>query len=365
VDLLAVPGKIELAGGLGGTVSAGLTVRNVGERTVEGIVLHVVGHHALAPGKRYRNCEYPATGPHYPTPVQFTCTFDRSLAPGETARVDAGFGFAIPRNAWAPNTQYGSATWLTPADWAALRTTYPPGARSGPKGTDGVLGLSLVEDTRQRAAGDPQSDLDPENNKTEIELTIRGKQQADVVADGARVSAEVGRTVPITVGFTNRGPAVVNAWGQALNAAIVFEVPEGTTVVQTTRVCSDHDIQDEDPGRPGARRYHCEYRGVLAPGKKAEFPFTLRVDRPGRHTGTITLRNNRKDLKPANDVAQVVVDTTGSGDGGEGGGLPITGAPVVTIAGVGLLLVVAGGAAFLLTRRRSRPGVPAGKPDDA
>ncbi|WP_428962686.1 cell wall anchor protein [Micromonospora fluostatini] len=369
VDLVS-PAQVALSGRPGATVPAPLTVTNQGEQAVGQLVLYVVGNYGLAPATRYRNCEYATGGPHHSTPVMFACTFERTLAPGETVRVDTGFGFALPGDSWAPNTQHGSALWLTPADWAALRSQHAPVDRIGENGTDGVLGLGPVtrSQQRERAAGDPQSDVDPEDNATAITITVQGDQRADAVAAGARVDTSVGRTVPVTVGFTNAGPAALATWGtRGFYTMVDVAVPEGTTAVRASEHCRTDDDQGEEPGRPGGRRYTCYLPGVLRVGERAEFPFSLRVDTAGRHTSTVELLHLgvadefARDLDPSNDTATIVVDTTGpdggdDGDGGDGGGLPITGAPVATIAGVGLALVVVGAVIFLVTRRRGTGG---------
>ncbi|SCL46541.1 LPXTG cell wall anchor domain-containing protein [Micromonospora yangpuensis] len=360
VDLVA-PAEAALTGRPGATVTAPLTVRNQGERAVEQLVLYVVGNYSLAPAKRYRNCEYFATGPHHSTPVTFACTFDRSLAPGAAVRVDSDFSFALPRDSWAPNTQHGTAVWLTPADWAALRSQRSPANQDGERGTDGVLGLASVSAAPQRA-GEPQSELTPGDNSTEIVLTVQGDQQADAAANGARVSGEVGRTVPVTVGYTNKGPAVLNAGGRSFYTIVAVLVPEGTTAVRAPKNCRSDEDQGEEPGRPGGRHYSCFRTGPLPSGERAEFPFSLRIDKPGRHSSTITLGHNGStvpvDLDPGNDTAKIVVDTAAQGggdgddDGGQGGGLPITGASVVTIAAIGGGLLLVGAALFFFTRRR-------------
>ncbi|MER7166967.1 cell wall anchor protein [Micromonospora sp. NPDC000207] len=363
VDLVA-SGPVELTGRPGVTLPTPLTVTNRGDRAVEQLVLYFVGNHGLAPAKRYRNCEYATRGPRWTTPVMFVCTFDRGLAPGETVGVADDFGFTVPRDAWAPNTQEGTARWLTPADWAALRERTEPVTTIGEKGTDGVLGLTAVDRSRLRATGGEQTDVVPGNDTTEIVLTVEGDQRADAAAKGARVTAGVGRTVPITVGITNKGPAALNTMGPGGQYTMFhLAVPEGTTVVEAPKSCVDADIQDEDPGGPGARNYHCNYLGVISAGQEGALVFKLRIDRAGRHTGNVRLL--REDRNPDNDVAKVTVDATGGdggndgGDGGDdggvGGGLPITGAPATTIVGVGLLLVLSGAGAFLATRRR-RPG---------
>ncbi|XTZ15897.1 LPXTG cell wall anchor domain-containing protein [Micromonospora echinospora] len=53
-------------------------------------------------------------------------------------------------------------------------------------------------------------------------------------------------------------------------------------------------------------------------------------------------------------VAPTAVPSASVGAGGEGGGLPVTGAGTATVAGVGGALLLLGGAGFLIARRRTR-----------
>jgi LPXTG-motif cell wall-anchored protein len=88
------------------------------------------------------------------------------------------------------------------------------------------------------------------------------------------------------------------------------------------------------------------------------WPFKLWIDRAGTLTGTVSVQSSQPDGATANDTAKLLVNPPaaggeggGNGDGAEGG-LPITGAPVMLISGVGALLLAAGVAAYLISRRR-------------
>jgi LPXTG-motif cell wall-anchored protein len=57
-----------------------------------------------------------------------------------------------------------------------------------------------------------------------------------------------------------------------------------------------------------------------------------------------------QDLKMANNVAKIEVELPAAG--GTGGGLPVTGTPTAQVAVAGLLLMLTGALALVLTRRR-------------
>ncbi|SBT53679.1 LPXTG cell wall anchor domain-containing protein [Micromonospora narathiwatensis] len=358
VDLTAEP-LLHLNGSPGSTVRAALEVGNQGQTHVHGAVLFFYGSYELAPSRRYQNCEYFANS--FATNV-YACKLDGTVTAGGSAKLDDSFAFAIPGDAWAPNKVNGSAIWMTPADWDAFRAQMP-GLGESTRGDDGVLTLtsSAPSRTMSRLLKE-QTDVDPTNNETWIQLTVQGDQQADVAADGATVRGEVGESIPVTVGFTNNGPAAINAGGeQGRYTVVLVTLPEGTTATKAPEQCT--------AGKADAAVYACYLPEVVGRGKKAEFPFTLRIDKAGTLTGEVQLLHNDahddglQDLNPANDLAKIVVTAAGGqgdaggggggdGHGGDGGTLPITGSSTGLIAGVGALLLTAGVGGYVVARRR-------------
>ncbi|SCL16511.1 LPXTG-motif cell wall anchor domain-containing protein [Micromonospora rhizosphaerae] len=363
VDLTSEP-FVQLTGTPGSTVKSPLAVGNQGKTDAKGAVLFFFGSYALAPAKRYENCEY--FEDNFDT-YAYACTLDATVAADGSAKLDDSFGFAIPGDAWAPNTDHGFAIWMTPADWQAFRSQVPDFGKSA-KGDEGVLQLTPSAPAPALARAMGQTDVDPTNNETMIELTVKGNQKADVAASGATVDASVGATVPVTVGFTNNGPAAINAGGEnGIYTLALVTVPKGTTAVKAPESCVDAEGEfGEDPGKPGASVYACFLPEVIGKGKKAQFPFSLRIDKAGSLAGKVELVHGGpdetllKDLNPANDTAQILVNAAagngggdGDGDGdGDGGTLPLTGSSTGLIAGIGGLLLLAGAGGYLVARRR-------------
>ncbi|MFC8851084.1 MULTISPECIES: cell wall anchor protein [unclassified Micromonospora] len=353
VDLVAER-QLSLDGEPGARVDVPLTVTNRGTKTVHGAVLYLSGSYGFTPAKRYENCEYvdPALDDS-----SLACTFDESLAPGETVRVDPTFGGTIPADAWAPNLHHSFAVWFTPADWAEFRAQHAPAEPFGRKGTDAALTL-VPAGGAQEARAPGETDTKPVDNETRVTLTVAGDQRADAAAQGATVTGAAGATVPMTVGYLNNGPARVGPNGQrGLNIATMVTLPEGVTAVTVSKSCVDPDEDEWQPGKPGARVYECSARGTIPRGERVTFEFTLRIDRAGSQTGTVKLHTFDgdgpvKDLAPANDTAKITVKQAGGTGGRDDGSLPITGAPTGLIAGLGFLLVAVGVGGFLLARRR-------------
>lgn len=356
VDLTSEP-FLQLTGTPGSTVNSPLSVGNQGAADARGAVLFFFGSYGLAPAKRYENCEY---FDNFDT-WSYACTLHGTVAAGGGARLDDSFGFAVPSDSWAPNNDYGFASWLTPADWAAFRAQVPDFGKSV-KGDEGILKLEPSVAARSLTRSVPQSDVDPYNNETSIQLAVKGKQKADVAANGAAVDGAVGEIVPVTVGFTNNGPAAVNAGGEhGIYTMALVTLPKGTTAVEAPGNCADAEGEfGPDSGKPGAAAYACFVPEVVGSGKKVEFPFSLRIDQAGSLTGQVELFHGGpdetavKDLNAANDTAKIVVNATGGNGGGDGDGgtLPITGESTGLIAGIGALLLAAGVGGYLVAKRR-------------
>ncbi|MFD1084320.1 COG1361 family protein [Micromonospora andamanensis] len=347
VDLAAEP-ELTLESSLGGRVEVPLTVLNRGTTTARGLVLYLSGSYGFTPSKRYENCEYSDLDLD---DSSFACTFDNSLAPGESLRVDPTFGGTVPADSWAPNRHLSNAVWFTPADWAAFRPGLGSTGPLGPKGDDEALTLVPVGGTQARALG--QTDTNPHDNETRITLTVDGDQRGDVAAEGTTVTGAVGDTAAMRVGYLNNGPASAGPNGQqGLNVEAIVTLPANVTAVTAPQSCVDQDEDEWRPGKPGARVYVCFARGTISSGERLSFEFDVRIDRAGGKGGTVRLHTFNgdgpvKDLNPANDTAKIQLEISGGG----GGSLPITGASTGLIAGIGLVLIVAGALGYLLARR--------------
>lgn len=363
---LVAAAELPLSGRPGARLRAPLTVTNRGGTTARGAVLLVQGPYALIPDRRYQNCQYADR----PIPdlgaTVFACAFpDAVLEPGATAQPDDSFALRFRPDAWAPDDLRGNAFWFTPDDWREFLSIARLGDRLGPRGSQGTLRLTT---TAGVASAPPQTDVDPYDNNTALFLHVTGDRRADLAADGATVTGVVDTTVPLTVGWTNNGPAAVTMDGsRQLWTVARVRVPEGAVAVSAPRSCQDvREIRDDDPGPdspeeggwgvPGAPEYECHATENIPPGGQLRLRFELRITRAAS-TGRIELRHyrgdeRRPDLNPANDSAIIRVAPPASGGAGGGGTLPITGDRTVVTAGLGALLLATGAAGCLLARRR-------------
>ncbi|MEV4631370.1 LPXTG cell wall anchor domain-containing protein [Micromonospora sp. NPDC049523] len=346
----------------GGKFTSPATVRNVGETTVTGTNALFFNDYAIRADKQFSNCTYVEDELR-------SCYFDQPLAAGKS--YTATLPYALGADTYAPGGAYGEVSWLTAAEFEDFTAyTKSNGVEIGKPGNGGELTLAEVSSASARRA---QADTDPSNNWSHLEVTVTGKNGADLSALGASISGEAGKVVPATIGFQNNGPATIDASrrGGAVTSVDV-KVPTGTTAVTVPEDCvpfKGDEFDWENPGKAGATDYRCYSESISIAGEKRTFDFGFRIDQViADATGQVTANPKcecesyfSKDLDSSNDIAKILVNATGNGgdgDGGDGGtgggdgGLPITGASAGLMAGVGVLLLGAGAVGFVLARRR-------------
>ncbi|MGK5445307.1 LPXTG cell wall anchor domain-containing protein [Micromonospora sp. URMC 105] len=345
VDLQTEP-EASVSGAPGSRVGMPAVVHNGGETTSRGAALVVHGDYLSQYVGDFSNCR--------PTDMMGAlCTFDEELAPGKTYRLSEELPFQLHEDARTGAVFHGASVWWTKDDWELISRDWQQDGEPG-KGPK----LHLVEQTGAKSLS-PQTDLDQQNNFTEVSVRVTGDNPADLSAKGATGSGKVGDVVRVSPSFTNLGPAVLEYQDGPL---FRVSVPQGTTAVEVSGDCQPYISDDKwDPwngnwGESGAREYGC-VASETPKGRKYPYEFALRIDKviPGV-TGPVAVRlagdPNRK-----NDHATIVVNPTGvggdTGSGGNGGGtLPITGESTALVAGIGGLLLAAGVGGYVVARRR-------------
>ncbi|MEH0820646.1 MULTISPECIES: LPXTG cell wall anchor domain-containing protein [unclassified Micromonospora] len=351
VDLQTKP-EASVSGAPGSRVGMPAVVRNGGETTSQGAALVLHGDYLSQYVGDFSNCR--------PTDMMGAlCTFDEDLLPGRTYRLSEELPFQLHEDARTGAILRGAGVWWTKDDWELVSRDWPQDGKPG-KGSK----LHLVEQTGAKSLS-PQTDLDQQNNFTDISVRVTGDNPADLSAKGATGSGKVGDVVRVSPSFTNLGPALLEYQDGPL---FRVSVPQGTTAVEVSGDCKPYISDDKwDPwngnwGEPGAREYGC-MASETPKGMEYPYEFALRIDKviPGV-TSPVAARlagdPNRK-----NDHATIVVNPTDAGgDGGGGGGdgdgdgdgdtLPITGESTALVAGVGGLLLAAGVGGYVVARRR-------------
>jgi hypothetical protein len=185
---------------------------------------------------------------------------------------------------------------------------------------------------------------------------------ADSVALGATFEGKAGDTRTVQVGYRNDGPgAVLPAAGEWRHAAKV-RIPSGLKLTKVDKGCvpiGDGEPNWDMPGQVSGHDYLCVAATPPTPGAKQLFSFTAKIENgDNEDQGSITVNGGVQDRKTSNNTAKIEVKLTaatggGAGSGGTGGGLAITGAPAGRTAGLGLLFILTGALALVLTRRRT------------
>jgi hypothetical protein len=291
---------------------------------------------------QYSNCVY--------TDVQFYCVFDQDLAVGKQYGPASPIAVRLGKDAPAPSKFDTYADWQTPDDDA----TYTASIRNhgGKPGTGPALRLVEKTSSALRATV-PQTDVSAVDNFTHVNVNVTGKNEPDLAAIQTIVRGDTGETVTAKIAIKNLGPAVIDDLNSFPTAYVVL--PAGTTVAKL-----DHNCLAVD-GKAGELR--CLSVGLTV-GQTATWTLDLKLGAAG--TGRITARIETgedgvfgPDHNLANNTADLLINPPGGvgggsagGTGGTGGGLPITGPGATLAVGAGVVLLLAGVAAFTVARRR-------------
>jgi hypothetical protein len=323
-----------------------IAVRNNGNKATESIALALTAPRYISFPKKYANCVDVDDLPG------IICVFDLALSPGSvfTLSPETPLTIAADRDAPGPADYYSgmSAYGLDDTTDARLAAAAKAAKRPGTK-------LALVPAARTLDVD--QSELNDWDNTISFFVKV-ALNPADSVAIGGAFEGKAGDTRTIKIGFRNDGPATVLPASREWRHAAKVRIPSGLKLTKVDKGCvpaGDGEPSWDKPGQVSGHDYLCLASAPLAPGAKQLFSFTARIENGANEdAGSITVGGGVQDLKTSNNVAEVEVRLTGDSGtgGGSGGGLPITGAPAGQTAGVGLLLLLTGALALVLTRRR-------------
>jgi len=330
-----------------------ISVRNNGNKTADGVAIALSGQPYVTFPNNYSNCV------DVESPQGIICSFDIDLAPGAVFTVSPSTPLTVAADTVAPGPAdykagvraFGLTDDSADAGLAAARKAVrQPGTK-----------LALVPVMQGLAVADP-SEQNEWDNATSFTVKV-ALNPADSVALGDTFEGKVGETKTIEVGFRNDGPAVVLGPGKQWTQSAKVRIPSGLALTKVDKKCvpnADGEPSWDNPGQISGHDYVCVATDPQTVGKKQLFSFTAKIQNgDNKDKGSITVDGGVQDTKKDNNVAKIEVKltTTGTGNGtggtgGSGGGLPITGAPTGQIAATGLLLVLAGVFALVLTRRR-------------
>lgn len=287
----------------GTLISAPATLTNNGNRTAEGVLLHLFASRGLAYTERPANCEYLDTE----VGTQALCVLDEALAPGDS--IALANPLKARRNALYERFDYSVEPYSAEAlEAARAGRTYTPG-------TGAELETAPTTAPRTATTTTPVPDLDPQDNARSV--IIHATNTADLKLIGSRVEGAVGETVRADITVKNRGPAWVASLGAGEPVATVdVRIPAGTTVTARPDTCyaltADGEWVEEQLGAP---RYRCQTPIYLNERAIHTFPFDLRIDSAARSTAPVAIDNNQYeppirayDPDLTNNASRIVVN---------------------------------------------------------
>jgi LPXTG-motif cell wall-anchored protein len=314
----------------GASADVPVVFSNTGNKAPAGYGVVLVGDPFLSFPMKYSNCftEDELLG--------VACAFDEPIQPGETVTLadKTPAELTVAADAPGPSELMAGAyvVGLTEKDLEEL----PPGVRSARKAS--ALGVESLDEEDE---DDLPEDINDWDNVRMFTVST-SRNPADAVALGGTFKGGAGDSRTVKVGIRNDGPAATRSLLQGSLLIAEVKLPTGVKVTKADPGC----YEDEDD------TYLCLVLDNLHKGDKAEFSFTGTIESAGA-AGSIKVISDAVDPKKSNDTAviDVKLSTAGAG-GGDGEGLPVTGAPAGMIAAGGAVLLLGGGAAFYAARRR-------------
>ncbi|MCM4079326.1 LPXTG cell wall anchor domain-containing protein [Paractinoplanes hotanensis] len=347
VDLEIEPiGDLRL--GRGQSKALPITVHNAGSESVDSVGLAVLGEDGLSMFGDYRNClsleDIEGEDPGVPGLI---CKFDEEFTPGSTFQVSAEnpIKIGLNKDAGGPYTYTGAVLAVGVNDEKA--------ALLAKKKTGKVLSLDALTKASGIADGDAPDDLNEEDNIAGFGIAV-GKSAADSAAVGTTISGRGGDKKTFEVAVRNLGPTSVIPVSEDFEwyASARITIPAGVKLTAVDEFCMPVGGGDDfpKPDTVDGNEYDCIPHLGLGVGETSKFVFTGTLTGDPSEPGSIVVDGGVQDGNAKNDRAAITVALTG--DGGEGGGLPVTGTPTGLVALGGVLLLLAGGVAAYVFRRR-------------
>lgn len=388
-DLVLEEAKLKAKLVPGETQPLPIVFANAGTESVQGVALEMLTTHGMALVEQYDNCAYSqddSTGQAWNVGWGTTvCTFDNEIKPGEVWEIAGALTLKAAPHAFLDGLLYG----VHEAGSEPKSTQKSSTPRTGKK-----LGLKA----RSAKAAPRSVDLDPWNNRHEFDFSV--KNTADLVASGTSLKGKAGETVKAELGFRNEGPAWIAYLRSGEDVAMAdIVIPAGAKVTKVPKPCravtASGDYREQQLGAP---RYMCPTSHVIGEKEKFAFPFEMKIEKVvADATGSVMVgawspigatpaswdpnhANNKaafvingkgvvptptpttpgpKPTSSTSPTATPSASTTPSPGASTGngktpnGGLAETGSTAGPVLIAGAALVAAGGAVFLVFRRRA------------
>ena len=344
--------------GPGDTAPLYAGVRNEGDTAATDFTVSVDLPTGATFVERYSDCTYTsyyprAQGhPYVYGPSHVTCTVPLSLEPGDAlplfddATGQSLFNITFGRNLAGPNEQSGFfSTALAGEAQAARKATRVAGT-----GPSFAAALRKLQAKAAKAGADGRlsafQELDDSDNYAYFGIWTK-KNTLDIAVTAPAVRGSVGQTVTLGYEVVNHGPS------DGGGPSVLITAPSGTVLLPAEWCYTDGT---EHESRPESKVLRCNFESefpTVASGY-GQISATVKIkikSAPG-DDGTIVARTccvGSTESRPANNTARIVIT---SGNGGVGGGLPVTGASAGTLAAAGGTVLTLGVMLLVVLRRR-------------
>jgi hypothetical protein len=311
--------------------------------------------------ERYSDCTYED---YYPNdiggayvygPSQVTCPLPE-LAPGEGLLLfdpesgESAFTVTFGRNLPGPAENYGNLEARL-ADEARTAKGLKKTAGNGPSFAAEVKKLRAKTQASKSALAKQKSvlgELDDFDNYASFRFWSK-KNTLDVRVSAKPISGKVGETVNLPYEIVNEGPS------DGGGPSAVITAPSGTVLLPADWCWTDGTEQQQLPESKKLRcNFESEYPAVASGYGRLKPTLRLKIKSTPGTDGTIHAESccvGSTESNPSNNTVSIVFSAE-AGSGGSGGGLPVTGSPIVLTAGIGGAVVVLGIVLMLVFRRR-------------
>ena len=330
-------------------------IGNVGDSTASGATLNLSLSTYTTVVERYSDCTYydyypdDEGGEYVYGPSHVVCPLP-DLEPGDGLLLfdpesgESIFTLTFGRNMPGPTDHYGYLdAQLEDQSRSAKGVKGIKG--NGPKFADTVKKLRAGAATSKKAAT-VEDELDELDSYADFRYWSK-KNTLDVRVEAKPISGEVGSTVDLSYQITNEGPS------DGGGPSVLITAPTGTALLPNEWCYTDGTEHEQRPESAKLRcNFESEYPTVKSGYGKVDHTVQLRIKSTPGDDGTIYGESccvGSTDSDKSNNTAAIVFATDGEGGGG---GLPVTGAPVGLVAGIGGAVVALGLALMVVFRRR-------------
>jgi len=287
----------------GSTLTAPLTVANVGSLTAATTDYRFALSRGLSLASHFPNCDEGGTTTHGWEQTVVTCHFTTPIEPGKKYRLSTPLKLAVAQSALREIFEYKPT---------ATSTAVPVTPR-----TSSADDLSLV----------PDGSAPPAHSAAQQgQWYITVANTADLAVTGDTATAKPGATTELTATVSNLGPATVDRSTYDNPLTLLVDIPKGTTATKVPAGCTPSVGGLGEP-KPGAPQYRCYADSPFTSGHTQKLTFTVKVGAgaPATTSGSLLAQTEDGGALPydthkTNNAAAFTVHVPGGAATGTTGG---------------------------------------------